>query len=88
MAYSPLGRGALTRHATLLQLARERGATPAQLALAWCLRLPDVVAIPKSAHAARIDENWQAGTWQLRPRGAGAARSRLSCSKGRDDERG
>ena len=67
MAYSPLGRGALTRHAALLQLARERGATPAQIALAWCLRLPDVVAIPKSAHAARIDENWQAATWQLRP---------------------
>jgi diketogulonate reductase-like aldo/keto reductase len=67
MAYSPLGRGALTRQPALAQLARERGATPAQIALAWCLRLPDVVAIPKSAHAERVDENWQAATLQLRP---------------------
>lgn len=67
MAYSPLGRGALTRHPALLQLARERGATAAQVALAWCLRLADVVAIPKSSHLERIDENWQAATLQLRP---------------------
>lgn len=67
MAYSPLGRGALTRHPLLLQVARQRSATPAQIALAWCLRLPDVVAIPKSAHSERVDENWQAAQLQLRP---------------------
>jgi len=66
MAYSPLGRGALTRHPALQQIALDRGATAAQVALAWCLRLPDVVAIPKSSHSERIDENWRAQQLHLR----------------------
>jgi len=66
MAYSPLGRGALTRHSALQQIALDRGATAAQVALAWCLRLPDVVAIPKSSHSERIDENWRAQQLHLR----------------------
>lgn len=65
MAYSPLGRGALTRHPLLLQLARARGTSAAQIALAWCLREPDVVAIPKSADPKRVEENWQADGLQL-----------------------
>jgi diketogulonate reductase-like aldo/keto reductase len=65
MAYSPLGRGALVRHPLLVRLGRERGASAAQIALAWCLREPDVVAIPKSVHPARIDENLAAAQLRL-----------------------
>jgi diketogulonate reductase-like aldo/keto reductase len=65
MAYSPLGRGALTHHRLLRELGSERGATPAQIALAWCLRQPDVVAIPKSSDALRIEENWHAAGLRL-----------------------
>lgn len=65
MAYSPLGRGSLARHPLLLQIGRERGVSAAQVALAWCLRQPDVVAIPKSVHAARIEENLAAAQLQL-----------------------
>jgi len=65
MAYSPLGTGELATNAALQRIARERGATAAQLALAWCVRNPGVVAIPKSVTAARIDENLRAGALKL-----------------------
>ncbi len=65
MAYSPLGTGNLTQHPGLLLLAAEQGLTAAQLALAWILRHPHAVAIPKSTHFARIEENWQANQVQL-----------------------
>jgi aryl-alcohol dehydrogenase-like predicted oxidoreductase len=40
------------------ELARERGCTPAQLALAWLLHQgPDIVPIPGTRSIARLDEN-------------------------------
>jgi diketogulonate reductase-like aldo/keto reductase len=65
MAYSPLGRGSLARHALLAQLGGERGVSAAQMALAWCLREPDVIAIPKSADPTRIEENLAAANLRL-----------------------
>jgi diketogulonate reductase-like aldo/keto reductase len=65
MAYSPLGTGNLAQHAGLSLLAAEHGLTAAQLALAWILRHPHAVAIPKSTHIARVEENWQASQIQL-----------------------
>ena len=65
MAYSPLGTGNLARHTGLSFLAAEHGFTAAQLALAWILRHPHAVAIPKSAHLTRVEENWQASQIQL-----------------------
>ncbi len=38
-------------------LASARGATPAQIALAWVLRRDDVLAIPKAAGTAHVEEN-------------------------------
>jgi len=65
MAYSPLGTGNLAQHIGLSLLAAEHGFTSAQLALAWILRHPHAVAIPKSTHLDRIEENWQASQIQL-----------------------
>jgi diketogulonate reductase-like aldo/keto reductase len=65
MAYSPLGRGSLARHALLARLGAERGLTAAQIALAWCLREPDVLAIPKSVDPARIEDNLAAANLSL-----------------------
>jgi diketogulonate reductase-like aldo/keto reductase len=65
MAYSPLGTGNLAQHAGLSLLAAEHGLSAAQLALAWILRHPHAVAIPKSTHLARIEKNWQASQIQL-----------------------
>ncbi|BEI41377.1 aldo/keto reductase [Polynucleobacter sp. HIN9] len=57
MAYSPLGAGALMHHPQLSVLAKEAGLTPAQVALAWILRQPNAVAIPKTVHPERLKEN-------------------------------
>lgn len=65
MAYSPLGQGPLATHPGLAQLGRERGLSAAQIALAWAIREPDVVAIPKSVDPARIEENLAAAQVRL-----------------------
>ncbi len=60
MAYCPLGQGALAGDPTLARLAGARGATAAQLALAWAIRSGDVIAIPKAGSAAHLAENFAA----------------------------
>ena len=58
MAYSPLGQGGrLLRHPVLREVAERHGRLPAQIALAWVLRQPGVVAIPKSADPAHLRHN-------------------------------
>ena len=58
MAYSPVGQGGrLLRATALAQVAQLHGATPAQVALAWALRQPWVIAIPKAGDAAHVREN-------------------------------
>jgi diketogulonate reductase-like aldo/keto reductase len=56
MAYSPIAQGDLTSNRKLTAIARETNVAPALLALAWVLTRPDVIAIPKSANAAHVDE--------------------------------
>jgi diketogulonate reductase-like aldo/keto reductase len=65
MAYSPLGQGALAAHPVLERIGRERGLSAAQIALAWTLREPDVVAIPKSVQPQRIEQNLHAAQLRL-----------------------
>lgn len=67
MAYSPLEQGRLLRHKTLRTVADRLGATPAQVALAWILRHPDVIAIPKAGHVDRVRENHGALDIHLAP---------------------
>lgn len=57
MAYSPVEQGRLLRHPGLKALAAEKGATPAQVALAWMLRRPGVVAIPKAVTPQHVRDN-------------------------------
>jgi len=68
VAYTPFGRGAYERapgYAALVEIARRRGATPAQIVLAFLTRDPDVFAIPKAASLAHTDENAGAGELRL-----------------------
>jgi diketogulonate reductase-like aldo/keto reductase len=67
MAYSPLDQGRLLGTAVLKKLASETGHTPAQLALAWLLARPGVVAIPKSSTRERVEENLAALDIELTP---------------------
>ncbi len=57
MAYSPIEQGRLTESAEVAQVAAKHGVTPAQLALAWVLRQPGVIAIPKASKPSHVQEN-------------------------------
>jgi len=57
MAYSPVDHGRLVEHRAVRDLAAEKGVTPAQLAIAWVLRLPDVFAVAKASTRAHVIEN-------------------------------
>lgn len=57
MAYSPIEQGRLTSDGRLAGFAQQRGMTAAQVGLAWLLARDDIIAIPKTASAARVAEN-------------------------------
>ena len=65
MAYCPIDQGALATQHALTKLGRARGLTAAQIALAWVLRQPDVIAIPKALGEAHQRENWAAASVTL-----------------------
>jgi diketogulonate reductase-like aldo/keto reductase len=57
MAYSPVDHGRLLQHPAIRDMADAKGVTPAQLAIAWVLRLPDVCAVAKASTRAHVMEN-------------------------------
>ena len=57
MTYSPIDHGRLLEHPAVRDMAGAKGVTPAQLALAWVLRLPEVFAVVKASTPARVTEN-------------------------------
>lgn len=58
MAYSPVGQGGrLLRSKAMGAVAARHGATPAQIAIAWSLRRPGVISIPKAGDAAHVRQN-------------------------------
>ena len=60
MAYSPLGQGPLLRKPALAKIAAKHGCDPAAVALAWVLRHPGVVTIPKATQPEHIRANIKA----------------------------
>ncbi|MBA4178026.1 MAG: aldo/keto reductase [Leptothrix sp. (in: Bacteria)] len=65
MAYSPFDQGELVNHPRLRPLAERHRARPAQVALAWLLRQPGVMAIPKAGNALHLRHNWAAQQLRL-----------------------
>jgi diketogulonate reductase-like aldo/keto reductase len=57
MAYTPLGTGGMLGKPALAEIARRRGATPAQIALAWLLRQEGTIVIPKASRPEHVREN-------------------------------
>jgi aldehyde reductase len=57
MAYSPVEEGRLLRNRALGEFAKRHSLTPAQVALGWLLAQDGVIAIPKTSHPARLEEN-------------------------------
>jgi diketogulonate reductase-like aldo/keto reductase len=68
MAYSPIGQGGrMLRQPALAAVAARHGATPAQVALAWTIRGPGVVSIPKAVDLDHVRENAAAARIRLTP---------------------
>ncbi|MBS7695943.1 MULTISPECIES: aldo/keto reductase [unclassified Chelatococcus] len=68
MAYSPLGQGGeLLQSRPLIDIATRHRATPAQVTLAWALRQPELIAIPKAGRKAHVEANARAAELQLTP---------------------
>lgn len=65
IAYSPIEQGRLLEHPLLKELARKHEVTPAQVALAWVMRKPGVIAIPKASTVKHVEENFKALTLHL-----------------------
>ena len=58
IAYSPIEQGRLLNNPTLRRIADAHSATPAQIALAWVLRKPNALAIPKASNEKHVRENF------------------------------
>ena len=57
MAYSPIDQARLLKNDTVRRIASRHNATLAQVALAWVLRQPAVIAIPKATNPDHVQEN-------------------------------
>ncbi|RWL90945.1 MAG: aldo/keto reductase [Mesorhizobium sp.] len=67
MAYSPVEQGALARNALLEAIAARHNATAAQIALAWAMAQPGVIAIPKASRQEHVRQNAAALDIKLTP---------------------
>ena len=57
MAYAPVEEGTLLGRPQVRRVAKRHDATPAQIAIAWVLRQPDVITIPKAGNPEHVREN-------------------------------
>jgi diketogulonate reductase-like aldo/keto reductase len=60
MAYSPIEQGRLPSSGALETVARRHGASRFQIALAWLLRRPGIIAIPKAGTPEHVRDNHRA----------------------------
>ncbi|PVE22091.1 aldo/keto reductase [Microvirga sp. KLBC 81] len=67
MAYSPIEQGRLPKAGILPIIGRHHGASPYQIALAWLLQKPGIIAIPKASSPAHVRDNQRALEIQLSP---------------------
>ena len=59
-AYSPIDAGRLHVNTSLENIAKAHNSSPHQVALAWLIQQPGVIAIPMSFDPIHIKENWDA----------------------------
>jgi diketogulonate reductase-like aldo/keto reductase len=57
MAYSPIEQGRLPTAGALGEIAKKHNVGPFQVALAWAMRLPHVIAIPKASNPQHVKAN-------------------------------
>lgn len=56
-SYSPIGKGSRLSDPVIVEIARAKRRTPAQIVLRWHMQQPMNIAIPRSSKAERIAEN-------------------------------
>lgn len=64
-AYSPIAHGRAAKDATICGIAKAHHKTPSQVSLRWLIQQGGVAAIPRSANAARIAENFDVFDFEL-----------------------
>ena len=60
MAYSPIEQGRLLGNKTLEKIAKEKGVSAAQIAIAWLLQQKNIIVIPKSSRIEHVEQNYAA----------------------------
>jgi diketogulonate reductase-like aldo/keto reductase len=60
MAYTPLGRGQVAGSQAVAEVAQRLGVTPSAIAIAWTMRDPNVISIPKTASLEHLEANRKA----------------------------
>jgi len=65
MAYSPIEQGRLPTSGALSDIAKKHGVGPFQIALAWVMRDPNVIAIPKASNPEHVKANRAAADVKL-----------------------
>ena len=66
LPWYPLGDGSALRNSKVKKLAKEKGVTPAQVAIAWLLaRSPVILPIPGTSSIAHLEENVAAASLKL-----------------------
>ena len=60
MAYAPIEQGRIMKNRDLVNLATKLGVAPSVLALAWVIRNPLMIAIPKTSSLEHLRENVKA----------------------------
>jgi 2,5-diketo-D-gluconate reductase A len=63
-SWSPLGQGKFISNATIADIAKKHGKTPAQVIIRWHIDT-GLVVIPKSVTPSRIEENFQVFDFKL-----------------------
>ncbi len=64
-AYTPVEKGRVANDRLLQEIAARHQATPVQIALAWLIHQPRVIAIPMSQNPEHIAENYHAAEIEL-----------------------
>jgi diketogulonate reductase-like aldo/keto reductase len=67
MAYSPIEQGRLPQSGALQVIGDKHGASAFQIALAWLLQRPGVIAIPKAGRPDHVRDNQRAREIRLSP---------------------
>ncbi len=66
-AYTPLEKGQVADDLSVGAIAEKVGASPVQVALAWLVNQPGVIAIPMSLNPRHLEQNLKAAELQLAP---------------------